>query len=137
MHIDTSRKARATALNMTPMIDVVFLLITFFMVVSEISWQDMLEIQVPRTEANRGLVEPAFIVTVRADGSYYVGGQRVSLHELESILVVEARLDRNVQVLIRADERACFEHVRAILRLCVRRRIGLRRIAFYTRPLEA
>ena len=48
MHISTRKKVRITELNMTPMIDVVFLLITFFMLVTEITRQDDVEdLQLP------------------------------------------------------------------------------------------
>ena len=43
MHIDPKQRIKESELNMTPMIDVVFLLITFFMVVSEITRQDDIE----------------------------------------------------------------------------------------------
>jgi len=137
MRTATRRKAPTTTLNMTPMIDIVFLLITFFMVVSKISLQDQMEIEPPRTETNTELDEPALIITVRHDGACFICGERVDLTRLEHILAVEARLDRSVQVLVRADRRAHYRHIRAILRLCSRRGIGIYRIAFYTQPLEA
>ena len=138
MHIDTSRKAKATALNMTPMIDVVFLLITFFMVVSEISWQDMLEIEPPRTRASQEFKGPeAIIVTVTHDGAYHLGGEQLDIERLARVLAIERRLDPDRQMHIRADRRVPFRHIRAILRRCIHRDIRIRNIAFCTKPLDA
>ncbi len=137
MRIATDRKPKTASAKLTPMIDVVFLLICFFMLVSEISRQDQLEIQPPRTVANQDLDEPALIITVLHGGTYYVGGEAADPGELENILEVEHRLNPNGKILIRADARAHYRHIRAIIGLCTQRHVAIHRIAFYTQPLEA
>ena len=137
MRIASHYKLTTPPLNVTPLIDIVFLLIAFFMLVSEISRQDQLEIQPPRTQANQALDEPALIITVLHDGTYCAGGEAIDLVRLASILEVERRLNPHAEVLIRADRRAHYRHVRAILRLCTQRQIAIPNIAFYTQPLGA
>ena len=129
-----SRKPSTTELNMTPMIDIVFLLITFFMVVSELSYQEQVDIEAPRTRHNDTLDAGYLIVTVLADGTYSVGGERVGIDRLEHILVVEARTNPHRKLLIRADRRAAYRHIRALLKLCTQRDIATDRVAFYTKP---
>ena len=137
MRFSTGRAVRTTRLALTPMIDVVFLLITFFMVVSEISRQDQIEIRPPQTHKNEALEPRCLIITILHDGTTYVGGQQVGVAELESILVVERRLAPTLRVLIRADRRTHFRHIRAILDICTKRHVAIPNVAFFTHPAEA
>ena len=137
MRFATDGGGRRTRLPMTPMIDIVFLLITFFMVVSEISRQDQLKIEPPSAYRHEALDPNPTIVTILRDGACYVGGQQVTPAELENILVVERRSAPTVRILIRADRRTRFRHIRAVLSICTKRHIAIPHVAFFTQPAEA
>ena len=148
MHISTRKRVRVTDLNMTPMIDVVFLLITFFMVVTEITRQDEIEdIHLPDVRASKPDDNPdpnRLVINIAKSGFIYVGGSKRSDKWVYDALAVEARLSRDMRtkisdrvVLIKADERAEFKHIRKIIGWCVQREIGIWRLAFGTLPFEA
>lgn len=67
--------------GLTPLVDVVFLLLVFFMLVS--NWQDLrsLELQAPAEAAGAG-TEGAVLVRVLKDGSLALNGLPVDLTEL-------------------------------------------------------
>ena len=75
-----------SAINLTPMIDIVFLLIIFFMVGARFTEQErQYDIQLPTSTDVQPLSgQPdALLINVRQDGSILLGGQPVSTAELE------------------------------------------------------
>ena len=55
MHIPSYARSKEVGFNMTPMIDVVFLLIIFFLVSSHLAKQEsQMEIDLPNTESGSG-----------------------------------------------------------------------------------
>jgi biopolymer transport protein ExbD len=148
MHIEPGKKTKTTEPNMTPMIDVVFLLITFFMVVTEITRQDEIEdIRLPDVQASKPDDNPdpnRLVINIVEDGTFYVGGLPRSDKWLYDALAVEARLSRDLKtnvsdrvVLIKADQRVHFKYIRKIIGWCVQKDIGIWRLAFGTLPFEA
>jgi len=72
--------------NITPLIDVVFLLLIFFMVSTTFERESEIEIVLPQSTAD---VAPAdeFVmqITIDRDGTYFVNGQRVINTQLETL----------------------------------------------------
>ncbi len=107
---------------MAPMIDMVFLLLVFFMCVSSLAQADRLmveldlpestESQVPEDLSGRGTV------SVRYDGTLFMGGNEVDLATVEERLREALRLDANLKVQLRADRGTPFEKIRRVLSAC-------------------
>jgi len=146
MHIDPKKRIKETELNMTPMIDVVFLLITFFMVVSEITRQDDIEaIKLPFVQASKPDDNPdpdRLVLNIMKNGDTFISGNQVTAAGIFSALAIEARLTRDRAgvskrlILIKADEKTPFQYIRAIMLMCVDRKIKIWRMSFGTEPLE-
>lgn len=82
MRIELSPPSRHR-LGLTPLIDVVFLLVVFFMLVS--SFQDLRSVTLETSSATGGgTVEGAVLVRVRNDGGLDLNGTRLSLDQLEA-----------------------------------------------------
>ena len=118
---------------LTPMIDVVFLLLCFF-VTSQIfaQWETEIDVALP-TAATGGAPQRLpgeVIVNVRADGATVVNGQVLDDAQLR------AMMDRLVQpfpgqpVLLRADKTTAYEHVVRVLDTC--RQADIWNISFAT-----
>jgi biopolymer transport protein ExbD len=119
------RKGQAFALlNLTPLIDVVFLLLIFFLVASRFAEEDrQLEVALPTaTEAKPLLDQPReFVINIDATGKYFVQDTVMTLEEVDSALhqaIANNPLTQTVN--IRADKKVNFEHVLQILNLCVK-----------------
>lgn len=106
---------------MAPMIDMVFLLLVFFMCVSslaeadravEIALPESDESKVPEDISNRG------IVSVQEDGSIFLGAAGVSLGELEERIRGALRETPGLRIQVRADEDTRFEIIQRVLRAC-------------------
>ena len=147
MLVSTKKRVKESEMNMTPMIDVVFLLITFFMVVTEITRQDDIEdLQLPDVVASTPDDNPdpqRLVLNVKRDGSFWFGGARRTEQQVKDALAIEARLSRNADgisdrvVLVKADRRVRFEAIRKLIILCVDRNIRIWRLAFGTLPRKS
>lgn len=114
--------------NMTPMIDVVFLLIIFFLVSSHLAKQEN-AVKLDLPEANSGLDEQAevdtVVVNVLADGSWKVGGATVDESKLTANLRQRMQ-DSNgtLQLKIRTDENVGYQRLEPVLRSASKNGIG-------------
>jgi biopolymer transport protein ExbD len=120
------------ALNLTPLIDVVFLLLIFFLVATQFSQDDQqLPIQLPSAKnALPMTVQPEeLIVSIGQDGTYMLRGQRLSLQELEPLLAISV-VDNPVgqTVILRGDKRVEFQSVVSLIDLCNRLKVPSYRI---------
>jgi len=107
--------------QMAPMIDMVFLLLVFFMCVStlavaekakQVELPESDESEVPEDLSDRG------IVTVDAGGQAYLGERPVSPEEIKATL--RASLERNprLRITVRADQNANYGDIKKVLRVC-------------------
>ncbi len=110
--------------NITPLIDVVFLLIIFFLAATHLVRTERLEaIELPRATRSDDEKElpRRIIVTVSPDGSVRLGERMVGMKELESVILASrAEHGAELEVRIRADRRAEYAHIEPILLACSR-----------------
>lgn len=112
--------------DLTPMIDIVFLLIVFFMTVASMITAEKKPIDVP-IAVNSNIPEDygeRTTVTVQQDGSLYAGVYSVTLNELENILAEERRNDPDVRVFVRADRGAEHQYVNDVMQACAAAGLG-------------
>ena len=106
--------------DLTPMIDIVFLLIVFFMTVAHIQSEQLVPIDVPIADEavipeERGL---RATVTIDAEGALFLGGTEVSRDELVGSLARSKEENPRIAVQLRADARVPFREVRRVLDAC-------------------
>lgn len=117
--------------QVVPMIDILFLLLCFF-VTSQIYSQWEAEIDVTLPTASTARVEQRLpgeiILNVLKDGSTSVNGRRLNDKELADLMNRLVALFPGQPVLIRADRQTAYEHVIRVLDLC--RRADIWNISF-------
>ena len=85
MNIGSDRKEELDV-NITPLIDVVFLLLIFFMVSTTFERESEIEIMLPQAAANAVPTDEFVMqVTIDAEGTYYVNGKRVVNSKIETL----------------------------------------------------
>ena len=108
-------------LNLTPMIDVIFLLIVFFMAASNFSDpQRDIDLKVPEV-AQADAADAARKtrqVAVYADGRLALDRQDVSLAELTAQLAAGHAADSALGVVILGDATCAFQHIASALAAC-------------------
>lgn len=124
-------------LSMTPMIDVVFLLIIFFLVASYfVRSEQSREVVLPeaigaRRDTDESL--PHVTVTVEPDGTYSVAGQPLSAGQIErqlrELAEESAAGGRSAQLRIRADQQVDYREIRQLIELAAAAQITSIRFA--------
>lgn len=119
--------------QLAPMIDVVFLLLCFFLT-SQIyaQWEREIDIKLPTAQtAQRPQRLPGeIILNIRPDGTVMVNGQLFDDTRLADMLARLSKLFPGQPVLIRADKKTAYEHVIRVLDHC--RRADVWNISFAT-----
>ena len=123
---------RDDTVDMAPMIDLVFLLLIFFMVTSNIKQMEKIAIEVPI--ASNATMEKKPIhrqnVTVDKDGKVWLGTQLYELEEMtEQIKKLKLKLP-DLKIFLRADAKVRHEHVRDVMKGCAS--VGASEIIFAT-----
>ena len=128
------RRREDPDVNLTPLIDVVFLLLIFFMVSTTFTRETELKVQLP--EAGGEPVEQpprAVEVTVSAEGRYFVDGRAVVDRRVETLrraIEKAAGGRRDVPLVIRADARA--QHQAVVRAMDAAGRAGFTRLSIAT-----
>ena len=122
MAVQINRGRALGLLDLTPMMDMVFNLLIFFMVVTQFekSERDLKVLLPDGSEAMPMTVKPREVfVNIDKDGRYFVRSQEMSAENLSKLLV-QAALNNpaNQSVVIRADKRAAWDYVATAMRLC-------------------
>ncbi len=124
MAVHIKKSTVAGTLSLTPLIDVVFLLLIFFLVTSEFEDEERrLDIVLPTaTSAAPMTSRPReIVIDVDAEGAVYLRGRITDLEELERLLsaaVADNPADQSV--VIRADRDATFQPVVSVMDVCNR-----------------
>ncbi len=109
------------SLNLTPMIDIVFLLIIFFMVGTRFSEiEQQFEIELPTASPLPAMTrEPdPLVITVSRTGELALAGQRLSVSELRARLIEAKQVWEDQSVLIRGDGEGQYQAVIDVMNLC-------------------
>lgn len=122
-------------LNLTPMIDVVFTLLVFFMLATTfLERERLLDLELPTSSATSGAAtKPAqeLVINISREGKTWIEGRQVEGTELAKFLADAARRDPRTPVTVRGDRRVYHEEVVHVLDECLR--AGLSNLALTTR----
>ncbi len=98
------------AINLTPLIDVVFLLLIFFMVTTSFNRENWMEVNLPQANAQTPEAPSERIdVVVDQDGNYLVNGAALANNRITTLIAAlerEADGDNSLLVVLTADENA-------------------------------
>ena len=115
------------ALNLTPMIDIVMLLVIFFMVGTQFTDDEtQYDIVLPTVSEAQPLTElpDEIVVNVTREGTIFVAGQEHSLSEVEQLLKEAKQRYADQAIVIRGDADGPYQNVMSILDLCKRAKIN-------------
>ena len=119
---------RRPAINVTSLIDVLFLLLTFFLVTTQFIDQSALKVELPAmAHAEKTQHARRYILNISADGQMALDGQIVDQPTLRELLKQHAAdIDESGGLILRADRQLPYGDVMSILDLV--RGVGIRRI---------
>ena len=129
MRIPTRKRRFGLQFNITPLIDIVFLLVIFFLVATHfVRSETLVEVDLPiasREQETESEAAPRLVVTITADEQLHVGGNVVDLLAVEQMILIGADSDpQTFEVRVRADRTVPFREVEPILLACARAGVG-------------
>lgn len=128
------RSERSVILDITPLVDVVFLLLIFFMVTTTFSLDKVLDIDPPKAETGEvpDREMDRIHVTVDREGSLTLDGEPVQREQFKAALLrIPGGVGQRL-VVVDADEKALHDAV--VFALDGVRSVGGKRLALTTRP---
>jgi len=105
--------------QMTPMIDMTFLLLIFFMVTQRITEQELsvpVRLPVALSAASPGKTERD-IINLDGEGNYYIGDRRATTEEVLAHLKVKFRDFPPLQIYLRADQKTPTKRIREFVEM--------------------
>jgi biopolymer transport protein ExbD len=112
------------AIDLTPIIDMVFLLLIFFIIAARFEEEERsLPLKLPQaSEAMPLSAKPReFIINIDAEGRYFVGGRFIDAAALEQALRQAAANNPTRQTaVIRADKRCTWQFIVTAMNLCAK-----------------
>ncbi|HUE69642.1 MAG TPA: biopolymer transporter ExbD [Pirellulaceae bacterium] len=109
MRFNKRARGGALGMNMTPMIDVVFLLLIYFMTAMQVKSVSKEDVELPPLAGSQEQSESSLTVNVMRSGEIFVNGNPLTVPQLASLVGDElARVDNEpsrVSVVVRADRR--------------------------------
>lgn len=91
--------------SLTPLIDIVFLLLVFFMLTAHFVKDEVLDITLPEAESASTLEnENALEIVLDKQGHILIKQNHIAVNELEQVLKEKLRGRKNKQVILRGDE---------------------------------
>ncbi|MGF1483296.1 MAG: ExbD/TolR family protein [Opitutales bacterium] len=126
------KKRRRNEINIVPLVDVLVVLIFFFLIMMEFRTQTVLAITPPAVEsAGESETRERLVVGVDAEGNFYFNGEPMSKPDVADALKMASQLEPGEPVLIQADQEASWKDVAYLMDEC--RQSGLDQITVQTR----
>jgi biopolymer transport protein ExbD len=126
-------------LQLAPMIDILFLLLIFFIITWNFSRRETeIEISVPAADEGKADQRHAvgeIVVNVRKNGEIVVEGDQLTEPQLLQKLQLIAEVHKDQAVILRGDEKSEYQKVMNVLNTC--QKAGIWNVSFATRAPES
>jgi biopolymer transport protein TolR len=130
-----NRPGPMSDINMTPLIDVMLVLLVIFMITAPLM-SSSLKLELPKASAAQPNDAPQFIsVAIDPQGTLYLGDEALDLAALGRRVAETARANPRTEVQLRADTTVPYGKVAELIDLV--QKAGLSRIGFVTAPASA
>ena len=119
--------------NLVPLINIVFLLLIFFMLSGTLSKKDLFEVKPPSSYTASNAESPEIIILISSDNKISLDDKIISSNELEAYLTTLLKKQNIEEVLIKADGNASSGTLSKIIRMI--RNSGIKRAAIVTKSI--
>ena len=134
MNLRPNREKEQLDVNITPLIDVVFLLLIFFMVSTTFDRQAQLKVKLPEASASsEQLQTESIFLAIDAKGQYYINDKQLvntTIKTLKQALVKTMNENKEIAVILKAD--ANTPHQAVVTAMDAAAQVGLTRLSIAT-----
>ena len=105
MNFVSKKDKSSFSIEITPLIDIVFLLVIFFVVTSKVGESQFLSLDLPKTESfNYKTVQKSNEIVISNDGSIYINDKLININNLDNLEQEIFELNNNGELLVLSAE---------------------------------
>lgn len=113
------RRQRKLHVNIVPLVDVLTVLLFFFIVTMQFKEVKVLNIKMPEIKtAGINQIGEQIVIAIDASGGLFYNGISVSNQQLSEALIATSKLKTNQSILIMADETTELKKITEVMDLC-------------------
>jgi len=114
-----SRQGRKPSINIIPLVDVLTVLLFFFLVTMQFKSEKTLNISIPEIKtAGMNQLNEKILISIDANEKLYLNQEPVDIRILEVAIEINGDLNANLPVLIMADETTELRLIAQIMDIC-------------------
>jgi len=116
-----------TGINVTPLVDIVLVLLIIFMVAAPMVAHQAIKVNLPKAASGKSAPSSTVAITLRTDGSVYLNGKATTREALEQKLRDTVREKKSVRAVLSAD--TTVPHGRVVAFLDLLNQVGITKYA--------
>ncbi len=103
-------------MDITPLVDIVFLLVAFFMLSSSLGKDQTLFVDLPKAKQSKTSPAREIVITVDSQGQVYLHNQKLSDKNYQTQLITEIKkIGTDRHIIIRGDKKSPYEKIVGIM----------------------
>ena len=126
-----TKKKKGTIINITSLIDVLFLLLIFMMVSSTFMEEPGIKLDLPETQSAPSVKKSEYILSVKSDGSLFLNEKSLSLDELAENLKITLDEMKDESLILKGDTNIPYGQVVKIMDIV--KKSGVKKLIIATR----
>jgi len=134
MNILLKNKTKNKKPNLVPLINIVFLLLIFFMLSGTLTKKDFFQVDPPESYTSANAESPEIIVLISKNNKISIEDNFINKNDLKKILINKLELHNIEEVLIKADGDSDSGTLSDIIKII--RSVGIKKAAIVTKHIE-
>jgi len=119
------RRRRQPQINIVPLVDVLTVLLFFFLVTMQFRQLSALNITAPEIQtAGESRIQERIVIAIDAEGALFLNERSVSREELTEAMSIAGDVQADTPVLVIADEQTALRHVTEVMDICRSNRLN-------------
>ena len=135
MNIFLKQNKRSRTPNLVPLINIVFLLLIFFMLTGTLKRSDIFDISPPKSSTGADAEAPELVLLISKSNQIALNNKNIEFSELQKQLLVIVETYPLQEVLVKADGKAYSGTLSKIINII--RESGIKRAAIVTKTIDA
>jgi biopolymer transport protein ExbD len=128
------RRGIIAEINVTPLVDIMLVLLIIFMLTAQLIMRQAIEIELPHATQASTIKPTTLSITLAADGAMFLDKQRTNATELRTAIEKAIKADPKTQVMVAGDKRVA--HGRVVWVLDLVKSLGVTSFAIEIDPAE-
>ncbi|MEN8662035.1 MAG: ExbD/TolR family protein [Lentimonas sp.] len=113
------RKRRQPTINIVPLVDVLTVLLFFFLVTMQFKQVSTLNITVPKIEtAGNNEIKEQVVVALSPEGEVYLNDRLLEMGQFKAAIKLVGEMTPDIPILLIADEEVPLKHVTEVMDVC-------------------